>query len=285
MTFKSHIDANAFSRQNEPYDSTGITLAVSAHWNRFPEKFNWITEHGFALEYAPNPSHLDNVKAHLSPYIDCNVPVRHHAYFPGYEIGDPDRVLAEKAMMIHLKALYAIKGIGNQTVTVHVGLTPDQPLDHDRVIKNLSALVAYGKGIGIQVNLENLRFGPTSHPETLLEWTKRSGAKITLDIGHAVSCDRVRQGDFTVPEIVELFSSKLDEVHLYESETNTHHAPQDLSILGPILDRLVRTNCRWWTIELDAYPEILHTRQLVLEYLSQNRDGISLLKSVQTNGL
>lgn len=281
MTFQSRIVTNALSKKNKQNEDVGITLAVSAHWHKFPEKFNWIAEQGFALEYAPNPAHFDRVKYHLLPYIDCNVPVRYHAYFPGYEIGDPDHDRAEQAMKIHFQALDAIKGIGNQTITIHVGLTSGQELNHDKVMQNLSTLVAYGQECGIQICLENLRFGPSSHPETLLEWTKVSGAKITLDIGHAVSCDRVRQGDFTVPDIIDLFSSKLEEVHLYESETDTHHAPQNLNVLGPILDRLVQTSCRWWTIELDDYAEILHTRQLVLQHLSQNKSGLSLQRDHQ----
>lgn len=275
MTFKSHLATNELSTKNKPRDIADVTLAVSAHWFRFPDKFKWIAEHYFAFEYAPDPKHLDRVRHHLAPYMDCHIPIRHHAYFPGYEIGDPNPDRAAQAMKMHLQAFNAIKGIGNQIVTVHVGLIPGQPLNHDRVIKNLSTLVTYGKECGIQVNLENLRFGPSSHPETMIEWTTASGANITLDIGHAVSCDRVQQGDVTVPDIIDLFSSKLDEVHLYESETDTHHAPKDLSILGPILDRLIQTDCRWWTIELDDYQEILHTRQLVTQYLSQNKHANS----------
>ncbi len=256
-----------------------ITLAVSAHWFKFPEKFNWIAEHGFGLEYAPNPDHLERAKSHLLPYINECVPVRHHAYFPGFEIGDPDPDQAEQAMKLHLQAFDAIKGIGNQIITLHIGLPPCRTLNHDRVKQNLTSLVAYGRDHGIQVNLENLKFGPTSHPETLLEWVDASGASITMDIGHAVSSESVQRGEFTVPQIVGLFSPKLDEIHLYESETDTHLAPKDLGVLGPILDRLILTDCRWWTIELDDYLEILHTRRLVQQYLIESNTRLSLLCS------
>ncbi|WP_300457797.1 sugar phosphate isomerase/epimerase [Desulfobacula sp.] len=281
MTFKSHIPDSARLNNAKTGETAGITLAVSGHWQRFPGKFDWIADHGFALEYAPDPDHFDRVKSHLLPYVGRHVPLRHHAYFPGFEIGDPDPLRAEAAMKIHFQALDAICGIGSQVVTVHVGLPPFRPLNHDRVKKNLTNLVTYGKIRGIQVNLENLRIGPTSHPEILLEWVGVSGANITMDIGHAVSCDSVKQGEYTVPEMVDLFSPKLDEVHLYESETDTHHAPKDLSILGPIFDRLVLTDCRWWTIELEDYQKILHTRRLVIQYLAKSKGSFSRLDSHQ----
>jgi sugar phosphate isomerase/epimerase len=278
MTFKSHISAGAQLKETAAVRPEKITLAVSAHWFNFPEKPRWGAEHGFGLEYAPDPDHLEQAKTHLMPYINKGIPIRHHAYFPGFEIGDPDPHRAQQAMNLHFQALDAIKGLGSQIMTVHIGLPPcRRSIDPDRGKQNLTALVAYGKNCGIQVNLENLKSGPTSHPETLLEWVEASGASITMDIGHAVSSKPVQRGDFTVPQIVDLFGQKLDEVHLYEYETDTHHAPKDLSVLGPIPDRLILTNCRWWTIELDDYREIRHTHELVKQYLTESSTRLSLL--------
>lgn len=277
MAFHSQSYANTFIEDAATGRLEPITLGVSAHWFKFPEKFKWISENGFSLEYAPDPDHLERVKTHLLPYLSQGVPIRHHGYFPGFEIGDPDSDRAAQAMRLHFQALDAIKGIGNQILTVHIGLPPYIPLDHDRVKQNLTALVAYGKEHGIQVNLENLKLGPTSHPQTLLEWVEASGASITMDIGHAVSSDPVQRGEFTVPEIVDLFSPKLSEIHLYEYETDTHHPPKDLSVLGPIFDRLILTNCRWWTIELDDYQEILHTKKLVQQYLAETTTKLCIL--------
>ena len=41
-----------------------------------------------------------------------------------------------------------------------------------------------------------------------------------------------------------------------------------MTILGPIVDRLLDTQCRWWTIELDDYDDALYTRALLLDYLA-----------------
>lgn len=244
-----------------------ITLAVATQWHVFPEKFEWLAQHGFGMEYAPNPKRFDHTKDHLMPYVEKNIPVRHHGYFPGFEIGDVDGEKAEEALQLHLKAVDGMLGCGEQVMTVHVGLPTAKEVDPGRVKDNLARLVEYAQDRGVTICLENLRKGPTSNPETVLEWAEWSGASITMDIGHATSCKRVICGDMNVLDIMKMFSPLLKEVHFYETESTTHHAPEDMLILGPVVDQLLETDCRWWTIELDAYDEIINTRKLVQEYL------------------
>ena len=121
--------------------------------------------------------------------------------------------------------------------------------------------------LGIIICLENLRHGLTSDPNTVLNWAQVSGSMITLDVGHAVSCERVQSGALSVVDFVEAFADRLHEVHMYERETDRHYPPRDMSILGPIVDRLLETECKWWTIELDDSAEALATRNLLLDYL------------------
>lgn len=159
-------------------------------------------------------------------------------------------------------------------MTVHIGLVPSIVLDHNRAVTNLSRLVDYALQRGITISLENLRFGATSNPEVMLKWSEQSGASITLDIGHAVSCDRVTKGELSVTPIIELYAHKLEEVHFYEYETDTHYAPKDMSILGPIVESLLKTQCTWWTIELSYFEEILNTRSLVHRYLIEKEEKV-----------
>jgi hypothetical protein len=72
-----------------------------------------------------------------------------------------------------------------------------------------------------------------------------------------------------------MFAPLLKEVHFYESETGIHHAPHDMSVLGPIVDQLLLTDCKWWTIELDDFNEILNTRKLVADYLADKKDRLA----------
>lgn len=251
------------------------TLAVSTQWHTFPDRFDWVAENGFAMAYTPNGLQPELTKTHIEPYLKTGTPVRHHGYFPGFELGNKDHLLAEQALSLHLKSIDAMTGLGEQVMTVHVGLLPDIGLDHNRVIQNLCRLVDYATKRGITISLENLRFGPTSNPETMLKWSEESGTSITLDVGHAVSCDRVRKGELSVTQIVEMFRHKLEEVHFYEYETDTHHAPKDMSILGPIVDSLLETECRWWTIELYSYDDVLNTRNMISKYLVEQSAKIA----------
>ncbi len=243
-----------------------ITLAASVCGADFSQRAAWLADNDFAMAYTPDAENLFQTRDHLTPYLKNKIPVRHHAYFPGFEIGDKDAVKAEQAVKLHMQALDAMKGWGEPVMTVHVGLPPQIPLDHGRVVDNLSRLVSRAKSLGITLCLENLRMGPTSNPETVLEWAGQSGAAVTMDIGHAVSCDRVVNGELEVPEIVKMFSPLLEEVHFYESETDTHHAPKDMSVLGPVVDQLLQTRCQWWTIELETPMDLLHTRKLIQDY-------------------
>jgi sugar phosphate isomerase/epimerase len=245
-----------------------ITMAVSSQYHSFPDRFEWIAENGFAMAYTPNGARLDQVRAHVLPYLSRGVPVRYHGYFPGYEIGNVDSHKAAEALELHMRSVDAMEGLGEQVMTVHIGLVPHIELSYDHVQKNLATLIDYAARKGVVISLENLRFGLTSDPEVVVELAEKCGSSITLDVGHAVTCDRVINGEMTVPQIVEMFAHLLKEVHYYEYETDSHYAPADMSILGPVIDGLLETDCTWWTIELNSYSDILNTRRLTEQYVS-----------------
>jgi sugar phosphate isomerase/epimerase len=242
-------------------------IALSVHWQVCPARLEWAVAQGFAIEYSPNPLAFDLLPVHLGAAIEAGVSVRHHGFFPRHEIGHVDASVAEQAVRVHMSALEAMHGLGEQVITVHVGLNPETPLDLGRVVANLSRVVAHAQELGIAVCLENLRRGPTSDPETVLAWARESGAMITMDIGHAVSCQRVQSGKLSPVDFVDMFADRLLEVHMYERETDRHYPPRDMTVLGPIVDRLLTTSCRWWTIELSDDDEALATRALLVDYL------------------
>lgn len=250
-----------------------VTLAASAHWHTYPERFQWIATQGFALEYSPNPRAFEALPQHLDPILAAGIPVRHHGFFPGDEIGQCDGALADDAVRLHLAALDAMQGRGEQVITLHIGLQPDLPLDHQRAVDNLARITEYARQRGITVALENLRRGPTSHPDTLVNWASQAGTMITLDVGHATSNQYVLNGELAAPDFVDAVANRLVEVHIYEKESDRHYAPADMRVLGPIVDRLLQTACPWWTIELNAYEDVLSTRKLLQDYVNGRQGG------------
>jgi len=243
------------------------TIAISAKWQTYPDRFHWLRENDFALEYSPNPEELGSLHEHIDSFLQSGTPVRYHAFFPGYEIGHHNTDIRDSAMRFHLAALEAIHRHVEQVITVHIGLNPEDKIEPAAAIENLSSLVELGRDLNITVCLENLRRGPTSHPENLINWARHSGAMITFDVGHAVSSQRVQSGELSTLDFLDSVSDRLCEVHMYERETDRHYPPRDMSVLGPIVDRLLETECKWWTIELDEPAEALATRELLLDYL------------------
>ena len=243
------------------------TIALAAHWHSYPDRFTWLVAHGFAVEYSPNPDALYLLPVHLGHILEARIPVRYHGFFPQYELGHEDVEAAERALQLHQAVVEGMRGRGDQVLTVHVGLDRKIAVDGRRAVTNLGRLVDHAAARGVAVALENLRCGPTSDPETVVDWARQSGAMITLDVGHAVSCARVAAGELDPLDFVDLFAGRLIEAHVYEREASRHHAPHDMRVLGPIVDALRKTTCTWWTIELDDPGEALATRTLLLDYL------------------
>jgi sugar phosphate isomerase/epimerase len=224
-------------------------------------------EQDFALEYSLRSDSFENLPSEIEAAIEAGLPTRFHAFFPEYEFAHQDRRTADKALGIHRTALETIQGHGQPLITVHIGLDPAVPIDGDRAVTNLTELVEHGRQLGITVCLENLRRGPTSDPTTVLDWTTASGAMVTLDVGHAISCDLVQSGARQATEFPRLLAGRLRHVHFYERETDRHYPPGDMALLGPMVDSLLETPADWWTIELEDPAEILQTRRLLLTYL------------------
>ena len=243
------------------------TIALSAKWQTYPDRFYWLKENGFALEYSPNPEALKTLPEHIGPFIHSGIPVRYHAFLPGCEIGHSDSEIRETAMHTHLATLEAIHGYGQPVITVHIGLSPLDKIEPVAAVENLSRLVERASDLGIAICLENLRRGPTSNPEILTDWARKSGAMITFDVGHAISSQRVQNGELSALDFLDRVIDRLQEVHMYELETDRHYPPHDMSVLGPIIDRLLKTECSWWTLELDDPVEALATRDLLLDYM------------------
>ena len=250
-------------------------IALSARWQTYPDRFQWIRENGFALEYGPNPDVLPQVARHIAPFLKEGIPVRYHGFFPGYEIGHSDDSVSKRAVQLHKSALQAIHGLGQPVMTVHIGLNPDDEIDARKAVDNLSRLVDYAGGMGITLCLENLRRGPTSQPENIIAWAEKSGAMITFDVGHAVSSQRVVDGELAALDFLKVVAPRLGEAHVYERELDRHYPPADMTVLGPVIDFLLQTNCCWWTVELDDYGEGLDTRDLLLDYLKKRDTSVT----------
>lgn len=242
-----------------------MIMAGSAKWSHGRRRLEWLCAHDFAIEIAPDPENIEDLARLVRPLVQQNHPLRFHGFLPGYEIGDADPETARVALDRHKALVDAVCAYPEAVITCHIGLTRGRLIDGHRAVANLSVLVDYAAARGVVIALENLKHGPTAVPKNHLSWASLSGARITLDLGHALSTDAT--GGMGMDAYIDAVADRLVEVHYYESETDRHNAPTDMRILGPLVDRLIQTDCRWWTIELEDLTEMAATRRMALDYV------------------
>mgnify|MGYP001816909579 CR=1 FL=1 len=241
-----------------------LTIAGSARWSHGHHRLDWLYAHDFAIEIAPDLENLDRLAPRIWPYIQKGLPVRFHTS-PGYEIGDAEPAAALWALKRHMALVDAVSEYDDAVITCHVGLTKGRGISGKTAITNLTTLVDYARRRGVTITLENLKQGPTATPERHMRWARRTGAGITLDLGHALSASaarRVKIGDY-----IDGVAGRLVGVHLYEKDIQRHVAPADMRTLGPVVDRLAQTDCQWWPIELENLAEMKATRRMALNHL------------------
>jgi sugar phosphate isomerase/epimerase len=243
-----------------------LTLAGSAKWSHGRQRVEWLCAHDFAIELAPDPEDMAGLERLIWPLVQKDHPLRFHGFLPGYELGDDDPAAARRALERHKALVDAVGSVPDAVITCHIGLTPGRLIDGRRAVANLSALVEYAAARRVVIALENLKHGPTSIPQRHLDWAVLTGARITLDLGHALSTDAT--SGMGMDDYIDAVASRLVEVHYYERETDRHYPPADMGVLGPLVDRLMRTDCRWWTIELEDLAEMAATRRMTLNYLN-----------------
>ena len=244
-------------------------LAASAKWFHGINRLECLCSRGLGIEFTPDPDDFSTMPAMLAPILERGIPVRFHAFFPGYEIGDQDAGVANNAMKHQCRFLEVVASIATAPViTCHIGLDPEKPIEISRAGDNLGLLVRRAKELGATLALENLRRGPASDPRQVLSWAEAADSALTLDIGHALSSQMVHEKTMSMDEIVDLFTPRIVEAHYYEKETDRHYPPKDMRLLGPVVDHLVQTPCNWWTIELEDLQDIDRTVELTRNYLA-----------------
>lgn len=257
------------------FPSFSPLLAFTACSSDSPARLRWVGEQAHAVEFSPDPEQLELLPRMVSPFLEAGLSVRFHTRYFQYELGHADQDQARRALDVHMRTLSAMAGLSESVVTVHTGLDPNQPVQFSRIVENLSRLVEFAEKLGITVCLENLRKGHSSEPRRILEWATASGSMITLDIGHALGAACVVEGRRTPEDFVELFSSRLFGVHIYGKEDEHGHHPirpdRDMAVFDSIINKLLATQCTWWTVELQGMREAMSTRTMLEKALHERK--------------
>lgn len=203
--------------------------------------------------------------------------VRYHCAFKGVDAGDEDERKADEAMQIFQKVSRVVSRLEGAYMTVHLGLGRKSPegLSWDKTVSTLTELVSYAKSLGVVLCLENLASGWSSRPHLFEKLVRKSGAAITLDIGHARVCQAVQCRSFELEDFVMPNPERVYNAHIYHEEIDDQHvAPECVENIGSRLDLLRRLSCNWWVLELREQAPLAQTRQIVRQYMeSLEHDG------------
>jgi hypothetical protein len=97
-----------------------------------------------------------------------------------------------------------------------------------------------------------------------------SDAFVTIDIGHAHAVRHLHSQKEVFEEYILPHRDRLLNAHVYHTELEGygHVPPADLTDISDQLDLLgLADSCDWWVIELMKPSELLHTRDLLENYL------------------
>lgn len=196
--------------------------------------------------------------------------VRYHCAFKGTDVGDEDERKADAAIEIFRKVCRVVSRLEGAYMTVHLGLGRKSPegLSWERTVRALADLVGYAKSLGVKLCLENLASGWSSRPHLFEKLVRKTGAGITLDIGHARVCQAVQCRSFELEDFVMPNPERVFNAHIYHEEIDDKHvAPECVDNLRSRLDLLRELSCNWWVLELREEAPLMKTLKIVRQYL------------------
>lgn len=245
-------------------------------------------EHGFGgIEWSFGLETLPKTPAEQSRWVRemhrfQPLYVRFHCPFVKVDLGHDDPIRAAEAGEIFQSIVRLVSKAGGGILSIHIGLGRNStgPLSWSATLSNLRNLIQYGAEHHVRVCLENLAWGWTSRPNLFEKLVRMSGAGITLDIGHAQSCESVQSQQYAVEDFVTPHAERVLGAHVYheEIEDKGHIPPQDPEDMASRLDLLLEIGCPWWTLELHDPQALLQTRDMVVQYL-ESRGGSDAVPS------
>ncbi len=231
----------------------------------------------FTLEDLPRtPLQESRLYEHITRLQPLEV--RYHCAFKEVDLGDTNASRAAEARKLLWNTCRLVSKLRGKYMTIHMGLGRDsmEDLHWDRTLECLGNLVEYGRGLGVRVCLENLASGWSSRPELFERLIRKSGAGVTLDIGHARVCPSVECQHYTFEDFIFPHEDRVFNAHIYHEERDeTHIPPTGVQDLAERLELLLGLPCDWWVLELREEEPLLATRRVIEDFFDARLSSAS----------
>jgi len=154
-------------------------------------------------------------------------------------------------------------------LVVHAGIDEEE-CPRQNVIEDMQRLVELAEAKSITLCIENLRFGLSSEPQSLLELAKECGSKITFDLGHANSCSWTSDQKRSSKDFLRIIEGRVVSAHVYLKEQGGRHHPfTKLEEVKETLDYLRNLGgVKWWTIELPNLEDVIREKSMLEHYFN-----------------
>ena len=266
------LEAVAVQRQVTP------KLAMCNFFSDTDKLRRFALEYGFSgIDFSLDLKQLPETPAQESKWVKDisalgSLEVRYHCPFDRIDLGHDDPVKAHAAKNLFCRVIRLISKVEGKYITLHIGLGHDsmEPFCWETTIENLRQVVDYGRAMSVRVCLENLIWGWTSKANLFEKLIRRSGADVTLDIGHAYACESVQSQQYTVEDFVTPHADRVVNAHIYHTEIpgQGHIPPEKKEDIQDRLSLLKDIGCDWWVLEIREVEGLLKTKKIVDEYLA-----------------
>ncbi len=239
-------------------------------------------EYGFSgIDFSLDLQQLPETPAQESKWVKDmsalnSFEVRYHCPFDHIDLGHDNPKKAQAGKNLFCRVIRLISKVDGKYITLHIGLGHDSTelLSWETTINNLRRLINYGRAMNVKVCFENLAWGWTSKANLFEKLIRRSGAHVTLDIGHAYACESVQSQQYTIEDFVTSHADRVFNAHIYHTEIpgQGHIPPEKKEDIEDRLSLLQTIGCKWWVIEIREVEGLLKTKKIVDEYLAETKE-------------
>lgn len=192
-----------------------------------------------------------------------------HLPFLDVEVASRDPVWAQASTLMLKSYLQVLGQLTPAYLNLHVATDAyEDEADPKTAIRNIKELVKAADDFGLTICVENVRRGVTSDPSIYREIVVESGAKATIDIGHARGSDYVLKTKTDPMEFVRGIEDRIVTAHIYAFEDDQgHHPITEPTEVEDFLAAFAANNVEYWVLEHHSEETFVVTLEAVRSWL------------------